>query len=229
MPIKHSEKMIAALYSGGKDSTLALHKMHEQGMEIDLLISMDSENDFSYMFHKPNIKWTALQADAMQIKHVFFNTAGEKEAELDDLERALTENWVTELITGAVASTYQRDRINKLCEKLGIIHHAPLWGVDPLKELNELVLNFEVIISQVSAEGFDDRILGKRLDSNMIDRLIALNKKYKVNMSFEGGEAESFVLDAPLFKKRIVINKAKTEWKGNVGIYKIEDAKLVDK
>jgi ABC transporter with metal-binding/Fe-S-binding domain ATP-binding protein len=221
--------MIAALFSGGKDSTLAVHRMHDQGRDVDLLISMESENDFSYMFHKPNIKWTGLQADAMEIKHVFFNTKGEKEKELEDLETALVENWVTELVTGAVASAYQRDRINTLCQKLGIVHHAPLWGIDPLTELKELARDFDVIVAQVSAQGFDDNILGKRLDDKMIERLVALNKKYKINMSFEGGEAESFVLDAPMFKKKIVIQKARTEWKGNVGRYIIEQAKLEPK
>src|SRR5208282_12288 len=96
--------MIAALYSGGKDSTLAIHRMEEQGKMPDLLLSAVSENDFSYMFHKPNIKFTELQAKAMGIDHVFFSTKGEKEVELSDLEKAFVDNKVTELITGAVAS-----------------------------------------------------------------------------------------------------------------------------
>ncbi len=63
----------------------------------------------------------------------------------------------------------------------------------------------------------------------MIGKLRALKEKYGINMLFEGGEAESFVLDAPLFKKRIVINQAKSEWNGNRGMYLIEDAALNDK
>jgi len=218
--------MIAALYSGGKDSTLAVHKMWEKGVKTDLLISMVSENEFSYMFHRPNVKWTTLQAEAMEIEHVFHYTKGEKEKELADIENALTQNKVTELITGAVASKYQADRINSICKKLGINHHAPLWGIDPLVELHELASKFDVIVTQVSAEGFDNNILGKRIDEKMIQRLVELHNRYRINMLFEGGEAESFVRDAPLFKKSIEIKKARTEWSGQVGKYIIEEAEL---
>jgi diphthine-ammonia ligase len=221
--------MIAALYSGGKDSTLAVHKMWENGVRTDLLISMVSENEFSYMFHRPNIKWTSMQAEAMGIRHVFRSTKGEKEKELIDIEDALVQNRVTELITGAVASRYQADRINDICKKLAIKHHAPLWGIEPLAELNELASRFDVIVTQVSAEGFDNNILGKRIDEHMIQRLVELHRKYRINMLFEGGEAESFVRDAPLFKKRIEVKMARTEWSGPVGRYIIEDAELHNK
>jgi diphthine-ammonia ligase len=219
----------ACLFSGGKDSTLSLHKAVEAGVKIDLLITMLPENKESYMFHYPNLKFTSLQAEAMGIKHVFFKTQGRKEEELKDLEKAFKDNHVKFLVTGATYSKYQADRIGKIADRMGIESMAPLWHIEPLKELNELAEKFEAIITSVSAEGFDDTFLGERIDQEMINKLIVLNQKYNINMLFEGGEAESFVLNAPLFKKRIKINKARKEWSGTRGIYIIEDAELVSK
>lgn len=219
----------ACLYSGGKDSTLALHKAIAAGAKIDLLITMLPENKESYMFHYPNLKFTSLQAEALGIRQVFVKTEGKKEDELKDLEKAFKEYDVKLLVTGATYSHYQADRIAKIAEKLRIENMAPLWHIEPLDELNELAEKFEVIISSVSAEGFDESYLGKRIDKEMIDKLMVLAFKYNINMLFEGGEAESFVLDAPLFKKRIKIKEATSKWDGSRGTYIIEDAELVSK
>ena len=219
----------ACLYSGGKDSTLALHKAVKSGKKIDLLITMRPENEYSYMFHYPNTAYTSLQAEALGIRQVFADTKGEKELERMDLERVLKENDVKLLVTGATYSSYQADRINNICKNLGIESVAPLWHIEPLEELNELSSDFNAIITSVSAEGFDKSFLGARIDDKIIKRLQELNKRYKVNMLFEGGEAESFVLDAPLFRKRIIIEKAKTEWDGSTGRYMIEQAHLESK
>ncbi len=221
--------MLACLFSGGKDSTLALHKVYETGKKTDLLITMKPKNDFSYMFHKPNLEYTRLQAEALGIRQVFAETKGEKEEELKDLEKALVDNGVTELITGAVASRYQGDRVNAMCARLNIKHLAPLWGIDPLKELNELADNFKAIITQVSAEGLDESFLGRIIDKEMIEKLLRIHEKYRINLLFEGGEAESFVLDAPLFSKKIEIRSASKIVEGTVGRYVIEKAILTDK
>jgi diphthine-ammonia ligase len=229
MPIKHGKKMIATLFSGGKDSTLALHKMDALGKKTDLLITMISENDFSYMFHKPNIMHTKLQAEALGIRQIFAKTKGEKEKELDDLERVFKENGVTELITGAVASNYQKERIEAICKRLSIVCHSPLWKIEPLEELNELSMLYEVIITQVAAEGFDESMLGMKIDGDFTDRLIQLNKKYRINMLFEGGEAESFVLNAPLFSSGIEVTKSHVEREGTVARFIIDEARLSQK
>jgi diphthine-ammonia ligase len=223
------DNLIACLFSGGKDSTLALHKVHEEGKDVKLLITMVSENDFSYMFHKPNINLAPLQAQALGIRQVIYQTKGEKERELDDIEKSLKENGVTELVTGAVASSYQKDRIERICKRLSIKAISPIWHIDPMVELGELAKDYSVIITQIAADGFDESFLGAKLDENLIKKLSKINDKYKINMLFEGGEAESFVLDAPLFKKRIEITKSHITWSGSVGRYVIDEAHLVDK
>lgn len=219
----------AVLYSGGKDSTLALHIAVETGMKVDLLITMLSKNKHSYMFHYPNVTHTKMQSEALGIKQVFAETLGEKEKELDDLEKVLVENKVKTLVTGATFSKYQGDRVNAIALKLGIEHMAPLWHIDPLMELDELDKKFNAIITSVSAEGLDKSFLGKRIDAEMIERLKAVNMRYGINLLFEGGEAESFVLDAPLFRKKIAIEKARIEWDGVSGAYFIEEARLEKK
>jgi len=218
--------MIACLYSGGKDSTLALHRAVEQKIKPGLLITFVSENPYSYMFHRPDVEFTSLQAEALGIEHVFAKTKGEKEKELVDLEYALKENNVSTLITGAVASTYQRSRIQSLCDKLGIRHVALIWGIDPLKELKEIAAKYEAIIIGVSAQGFDETLLGARIDEDIIKKLLELQERHKINLSFEGGEAESFVLKAPLFKKKIIIKRAHKVWTGTAGTFIIDDAYL---
>jgi ABC transporter with metal-binding/Fe-S-binding domain ATP-binding protein len=219
----------AVLYSGGKDSTFALHRAVESGVQIDLIITMMSKNKSSYMFHYPNVKYTRLQAEALGIGQVFCDTEGRKEEELADLERALIENDVGTLVTGATYSKYQGDRINNIAKKLGIEHMAPLWHIDPLEELGGIAAYYNAIITSVSAEGLDESFLGKRIDRGIIEKLQEANRKHGINMLFEGGEAESFVLDAPLFKKRIEVVKARTEWNGVSGFYLIEEARLSEK
>ncbi|VVB76837.1 Diphthamide synthase [uncultured archaeon] len=219
----------ACLFSGGKDSTLALHKVITSGIAIDLLITIRPVSKESYMFHYPNVDYTELQAEALGIRHVFADTEGVKEKELADLERALVDNGVELLVTGATYSKYQGDRINAMAKRLGIEHIAPLWHIDPAKELSELADNYEVIITSVSAEGFDETFLGRRIDNEMIERIIGLSKRYGVNPLFEGGEAETFVLDAPLFSKKIVIKKSKSEFANGRGTFTIESAELESK
>ncbi len=196
---------------------------------MDLLITMRPGSSESYMFHYPNVEHTALQARALGIRHVFGETSGEKEEELKDLDRVLVENGVKLLVTGATYSRYQGDRIDAMTRRLGIDHLAPLWHIDPMEELNELAEKYEAIITSVSAEGLDESFLGKRIDTAMIGRLTGLNRRHGINLLFEGGEAETFVLDAPLFRKRVVLERSKTEFSKGRGTYLIEKARLEDK
>ncbi|MGB7969934.1 MAG: TIGR00289 family protein [Methanobacterium sp.] len=223
----------AVLFSGGKDSTMAIYKAIEEGYSVEYLVSMISDNPESYMFHVPNIHITELSSEAMEIPLIKAKTHGVKEEELDDLKAVLKDlkkKGVEAIFAGALASEYQKSRIDKLCDDIGLISKAPLWHVDPKEYMDEIInLGFEVIIISVSAEGLDESWLGRKVDNKLLDEIISLHNKYGMHMAFEGGEAETLVLDCPIFKKHIKILESSNVWDRDNGYLLITKAELEKK
>ncbi len=223
----------AVLFSGGKDSTMAVYKAIEEGYDVEYLVSMISDNPESYMFHVPNIHITELASEAMGIPIIMAKTHGVKEKELDDLKEVLNklkDRGVEAIFAGALASEYQKSRIDQLCNDLGLMSKAPLWQIDPKEYMEEIIdSGFEVIIISVSAEGLDESWLGRKIDHQLLDEIINLNSKHGMHMAFEGGEAETLVLDCPIFKKRIKIIEASNVWDRDSGYLLITKAELENK
>ena len=224
---------LGVLFSGGKDSTLALHLAAEKE-EVVCLITILSKNKESYMFHTPNIDITALQAEALGLPQITKTTKGEKEKELSDLEDAIAEAarkfQIEGIVTGAVESAYQAERVQRICNRLGLWCFNPLWKHDQKALLEKLLKKqFKVIISGVFAYPLDEKWLGKQIDTQLIDRLVDFQQKYGLSPSGEGGEIETTVLDAPLFKKKIDVLDYSIEAKGNSGVFRIKQARLVSK
>lgn len=226
---------VGVLFSSGKDSAYAAWVMQKQNYPIRCLITMKSRNPDSYMFHTPNIDLALLQAKAMQIPIIVQETAGEKEKELADLkkaiERAKKEYGIEGVVTGALYSNYQRERIEKICDSLGLKIFSPLWHMNQEKEMRQLVSEgFEVILSSIAAEGLDKGWLGRKLTDRDINKLLALHKKIGFHVAGEGGEFESLVLDGPMFKKKIAVTDSEVvEESENVARFVVKKAKLVGK
>lgn len=223
----------AILFSGGKDSVMALNYAINNGDDVKYLLSIKSENDESYMFHVPNIHLTELISQAVEIPLIEVKTAGIKEEELKDLKKGfqqLKDLGIEAIYTGALFSTYQKSRIEKLADELDIHAISPYWHKDP-KEYMDLVIDsgFKVIISGVFAEGLDEKWLGREIDKEALAELEKISEKTYLNLAFEGGEAETLVIDGPIFKKRIEILDADIDWHHDNGTYNIVDARLVDK
>ena len=224
---------LGVLFSGGKDSTIALHKTVKE-YKIECLITIISKNKESYMFHTPNIDITQMQADALGIPIIKKKTEGTPEEELKDLKEAIssaiTEFKIAGIVTGAIASVYQTQRIQRLCDELGIICINPLWKKNQEDLLREIVKeDYEVIISGIFAYPLNDSWLGKKITNEIIDQLVFLNKKFCVSIAGEGGEIETTVLDAPLFTKKIKIIDHCIIAKNNSGVFKILKAHLISK
>ena len=224
---------VAILFSGGKDSTMALYNALEAKEDVKYLLSMKSKNDESYMFHVPNIHITDLLSQALDIPIISAQTDGIKEEELNDLKREfenLKDLGVEAIYTGALYSVYQKSRIEKLGDDVGLKIISPYWHVDELEYMRKIVsLGFKIMICGVAAWGLDESWLGRIIDYDTIDELVRLNEKYHVDIAFEGGEAETLAIDGPIFKKRIEILKYKKEWHLDSGVFVIEDAVLKEK
>jgi len=215
-----------ALFSGGKDSCYAVNKALEAGHEVKCLLTMLSVNPHSYMFHTPNARLARVQSEASDIPLVEAKTKGEKEKELVDLEKAISKLEVDAVLCGAIASEYQKKRVQGICDRLGLKLISPIWHSDPGLYMEDLIRDFEVYITAVAAYGLTEQHLGRRIDKQFLDEIRVLSKKYGVHMAFEGGEAETFVTNAPFFKKRIAI-EGKKVWNKDSGIFEITRAKLI--
>lgn len=222
---------LAVLFSGGKDSTYALFKSMKQH-DITCLISIISKNKNSYMFHTPNINLTKLQATSLNLPLIQKTTLGKKEEELKDLKLAIKEAKekynIQGIVTGALASSYQKQRIQKICDELNLHCLNPLWQHNQEKLMREIINNnFKFIITSIAADGLNKDWLGKEITDKDVDLLVKINEKNEINIAFEGGEAESLMIDGPIFQKKLKIIEAEKIMENNyTGIYKINKVEL---
>jgi len=229
------KKKIGLLFSGGKDSTYACAKMLEEGHEVECLVTIISSNKNSYMLHTPDIELAELSSQALEIPLVKDYTEGRKEDELDDIKRAILrskdECGINAIGTGAIASNYQKDRIDSIAAECGLSVISPLWQINQAEYMRTLQNDgFRYIITSVSSEGLGREWLGREVSDSDLLELIRLSQKFKFNVAFEGGEAETFVLDCPIFKsKRIKVLESSITWNGYFGEYEIRRATLEDK
>jgi diphthine-ammonia ligase len=222
---------LGVLFSGGKDSALAAWRAMEKE-EVACLITVVPENPESYLYHTPNIHLTALQAEAAGLPLVSVASQGIEEEEVADLSRAIArgrdEHGIRGVVTGAIRSVYQATRVQRVCHDLGLWCFNPLWLRDEGEHLEEVLSSgFRFIVSGVSAAPLGESWLGREVDRAALEELEGIASRHRMNLSGEGGEYETFVVDAPFFRKRIEILEASREYRGDHGVFRIEDARLV--
>jgi len=226
---------LAALYSGGKDSTFSIFKIRELGHEVVRLIAMIPSADDSLLFHYPNIGLTHYLAEAMQIPLTTFAVNKEsKEGEFQALEQAIiqvkSDYDIQGIVHGAISSRFQNELFRRICSDNQLVMFTPLWNAIPLQYMYGLLSEkFDIKIVSVSAMGLGKDWLGKSLDTNSISLLESLSKKHGFDLAFEGGDAETLVVNCPLFTKKLDIKKAVVHWDGQRGIFEILEVTLIPK
>jgi ABC transporter with metal-binding/Fe-S-binding domain ATP-binding protein len=222
---------VVVLFSGGKDSTYATWVAEHQGWDVEALVSVMPKGVDSLMFHFPNVRWTKLQAEAMGLAHRTIEAGRDELLSLrEGLDKIREAFGIEGVVTGAVASDYQKSRIDEICDSLGLKSFAPLWHKNPKMLVGDFKeAGFKIVLSGVAAAGLDRSWLGQELTDEKWATLEKLSRKHGIHLTGEGGEYETFVLDAPHFNSLISIEKSRDEWDGQSGYLVIEQASLRNK
>ncbi|WOL06437.1 diphthine--ammonia ligase [Canna indica] len=221
---------VLALVSGGKDSCYAMMRCIDYGHEIvglaNLMPMDDSVDELdSYMYQTVGHQIVVSYAECMglplfrrriqgSMRHQHLNYKMTSGDEVEDLFILLNEvkkqiPSITAVSSGAIASDYQRLRVESVCSRLGLISLAYLWKQDQTLLLEEMIRRGIVaIIIKVAALGLDPaKHLGKEL-GDLQPYLLKMKELYGINVCGEGGEYETLTLDCPLFTNaRIYLDK----------------------
>ncbi|XP_074547356.1 diphthine--ammonia ligase [Halichoeres trimaculatus] len=220
---------VVALISGGKDSCYNMMQCVSAGHQIVALANLRPANTDeldSYMYQTVGHQAIDLYAEAMDLPlyrrtiqgssldtgRNYSQTEGDEVEDLYELLKLVKEKEDVQAVSvGAILSDYQRVRVENVCLRLSLQPLAYLWRQDQESLLSAMISsNLNAILIKVAAFGLDpEKHLGKPLAS-MEPYLKQLSQKYGVHICGEGGEYETFTLDCPLFKKRIVIDAAET-------------------
>ncbi|XP_029317182.1 LOW QUALITY PROTEIN: diphthine--ammonia ligase [Cottoperca gobio] len=220
---------VVALISGGKDSCYNMMQCVAAGHRIVALANLRPANTDeldSYMYQTVGHQAIQLYSEAMDlplyrrtiqgssldISRNYNVTEGDEVEDLYELLHLVKEKEGVEAVSvGAILSDYQRVRVENVCSRLGLQPLAYLWRRDQESLLSEMISSdLHAILIKVAAFGLDpEKHLGKPL-ADMEPYLKQLSQMYGVHICGEGGEYETFTLDCPLFKKKMVIDAAET-------------------
>lgn len=195
-------------WSGGKDCSLAYHQAIRSGLNVRYLASMITESIERLWVHRLTPEVLSLQAQAMGIPLVLEWATADTYV---DKYRQMLQGFRAEGITGGVfgdvsignsLADRHRQWVDSVCLPEGITPHRPLWDQGREEIITDIIeQGFEAIII-VADDKLGKDFLGRKLDR---DLLRELKQRHEQSPTGEVGYYHTFVVDGPLFKKRLEI------------------------
>jgi len=244
---------VVALVSGGKDSTYTIHQCVSAGHDVVALAHLkpppNKEELDSYMYQSVGSNVVEYVSRALGVKLYEREISGTPVAqelgyertendEVEDLYELLSEikkeTEITAVCSGAIFSTYQKNRVEEVCARLGLVSIAPLWEREQETLLQEMIdTQLQIRIIKVASIGLGKSHVGQQA-SELIPHFSSINKKFGFNVCGEGGEYESLVTDCPLFGYTIQIDSSEKVCHSHddmapVWYEKFENVSLVEK
>ncbi|MGB1697462.1 MAG: diphthine--ammonia ligase [Thermoplasmatota archaeon] len=201
----------AVLLSGGKDSVAAVELAQGCAWDVVVAIVMRPAEDDAWMYHVPNLDVTRGIAEAMGMPILEWPARTGQTEEVEDLKAALQaakETYhIDAVLSGALASEYQKTRIDRVGHELGIKTFAPIWHKNPETYIRSLQhAGYDLRFSRVAADGLDETWAGAQFDEAKLAYLKA--HKSRPHIAGEGGEFETLVLDAPHYRAPVCVTES---------------------
>ena len=196
-------------WSGGKDGCFACYRALAQGYEVSHLVNFISRESRRVSFHGTRARLISRQAQAIGIPLVQYTVPPDLslyEQRFKKAVSALKRNGVEGMVFGDIYLQEHKDWIERVCGELGITPLLPLWGIAPEQALSDFIrAGFEAIIISAKADIFDEKWLGRRIDHSFLADLKKLVQGKELDVCGEQGEYHTFVVDGPLFRKRVQV------------------------
>ena len=218
-------------WSGGKDSCLACYRAVNNGVKVCYLLNMVTEDGKLSWSHGLSVELLKTQAEAMGIPLVQRRTTGTNyETEFKNAVRAFKQEGITAGVFGDIDFEEHRKWVERVCSEASAIARLPLWGEDQEKLVREFIASgFESVIVATKADLLGEEWLGRRIDLAFLADLNELRKTKDITPCGEAGEYHSYVINGPLFKKRVDILEAEKELKDGHWFLRIKKYELKPK
>lgn len=195
---------VAILFSGGKDSINAVRLAKEKGWNIKYLLSVKPNRTDCYLFHFATVEFTREISKILGYNHILADCDVAdpiKEAEI--VKNVIIKNPVDAVVLGGIGlQETQLKSIRDVLFPLGVEVFASHKGEDHESLMRGMLKDgYEIVITQVASDGMK-QWLGKTLTKDNFDDLKRDSIKYGFHIGFEGGYADTLVVDGPIFEKR---------------------------
>jgi len=218
----------AVLWTGGKDSCLALYQAQKQGYKVERLVTfVPTKPDF--LAHP--LLFMQYQAKALNLPHDELTLTEPFKPAYEQAIGSLKRQGISTLITGDIAEVGGQPNWVRECSQIsGMEILTPLWGWDRQELLAQLLsTGFKAIFSCVKKPWFTEEWLGREIDANVIDELRKISAETGLDIGGEQGEYHTLVTDGPLFAKRIQIEVSAKRAGGELMYLDIRQASLREK
>jgi len=196
---------LVSSWSGGKDSCLACYKTNESGYRVRYLLNFISKEYKRCCFHGIEAPLLKLQAELIGIPLIQKDVSADMEKYETEFKAAVSEiktKGIQGMVFGDVYLEEHKNWVERVCKDLEILPIEPLWNHPPLRVVEEFIeLGFKAIVVSCKADIFGKDFIGRYLDKDLLQEL----KMRNICPCGENGEFHTFVIDGPMFKRRIEI------------------------